>query len=389
MAPRGAGRPVVVALAAFKGALPAAAASRAVAAGVRLTAEGTPTRVVPVADGGEGTMEALVAASGGRTRGGLVHDPLGRMVEAHIGELPGHTAVVELAQASGFERLADAERDAEATSTLGTGEQIRAALDLGATRIIIGLGGSATTDGGMGLARALGVRFLDADGRELAGRGADLARVARIDVSQRDPRVEHTEIVVACDVTNPLSGPDGAAHVFGPQKGASPAAVARLDAGLRAYGDVLAAQTGHDVTAMPGAGAAGGAAAGLVALMGATLTPGAELVLAAAGLPAALDGAALCITGEGRLDAQTATGKAASAVAAAAGRAGVPCVGVCGQLDLSPGALRRLGFAAAFPINPALVRLPDALEATEANLAATGAAIGGLWAAAGRSYTEV
>lgn len=374
--------PVVVATAAFKGALSASAASRAVAAGVRLVATGVQTRVVPVADGGEGTLDALVGAARGRRRGGVVDDPLGRPVEAAIGELPGHVAVVELAQAAGFERLLPAERDPERTSTHGTGQQIRAALDLGATRIIIGLGGSATTDGGMGLARALGVRFLDADGVDLGGCGADLARVARIDLTGRDERLGGVELLVACDVTNPLWGPEGAAHVFGPQKGADPAAVDRLDAGLRAYAGVLLRDTGVDVRDLPGAGAAGGAAAGLVALLGARLTPGAELVLDAAGLGEALRGAALCITGEGRLDEQSLRGKAVGAVARAAAAADVPCVAVCGQLALAPGAVRRLGLAAALPINPRLTSEPDALAGTEANLAAAGAAIAGVWRAA-------
>jgi len=374
--------PVVVALAAFKGALSAADASRALAAGVRLAATGVETRVVPVADGGEGTLDALVAAAGGRRRGGRVRDPLGREVDASIGELPGHTAVVELAQASGYERLTDHERDPERTSTFGTGQQIRAALDLGATRIIVGLGGSATTDGGMGLARALGVRFRDASGAELDGRGADLGRVAEVDLSGRDPRLADAEVLVACDVRNPLVGPDGAAAVFGPQKGASPDAVARLDLGLRTYAAALARATGRDVADLPGAGAAGGAAAGLVALLDGTLTPGAALVLDAAGLAGKLAGAELCVTGEGRLDAQSLEGKAPAAVAAACREAGVPCVGVCGQLDLLPGLVRRMGLVAAFPVNRSLRRLPDALEATETELAAMGAAITGLWTAA-------
>lgn len=373
--------PVVVALAAFKGALSAADASRAVAAGVRLAATGVETRVVPVADGGEGTLDALVAAARGRRRGSLVADPLGRPVEAAIGELPGHVAVVELAQASGYERLLPAERDPEMTSTLGTGEQIRAALDLGATRIIVGLGGSATNDGGMGLARALGVRFLDASGAELAGRGADLARVASVDRSGLDGRIAATEIVVACDVTNPLTGDDGAAAVFGPQKGADPDMVRRLDDGLRNYAAAVTRATGVEVLDVPGLGAAGGAAAGLVALLGARIEPGARMVLEAAGLPAALDGAALCITGEGRLDEQSMRGKAPAAVAAACGEAGVPCVAVCGQLGLLPGMVRRMGLAAAFPVNRALLPEPDALAETETNLAAMGAAIAGMWRA--------
>jgi glycerate kinase len=371
---------VVVAPAPFKGALPAAAAARAIAAGVRLAAPGVETRVVPVADGGEGTLDALVAAGGGRRRPVTVSDPLGRPVEAAIGELPGGLAVVELAQASGYELLRPQERDPEATGTWGTGELIRAALDLGARRIIVGLGGSATTDGGLGLARALGIRALDADGHALEGRGADMARVASIDLSGRDPRLDDTAIQVACDVDNPFHGLRGAARVFGPQKGASPAAVARLDAGLARLAEVIAHTTGRDLQDLPGAGAAGGAAGGLAALLGAELTPGAPLVLDAVRLSERLAGAALCITGEGRLDETSLAGKAPASVAAACGAAGVPCVALCGEVALGPGAIRRAGFAAALAVGRAVRPLEDALAATEADLAAAGAAVAGIWA---------
>jgi len=374
--------PVVVAPAPFKGALSAAGAARAIAAGIQLAATGTEVRLVPIADGGEGTLDALVAARGGRRRATSVRDPLGRPAEAAIGELPGHTCVIELAQASGYERLSPADRDPERTSTYGTGEQLRMALDLGAERIIIGVGGSATNDGGMGLARALGVRFLDADGHELAGIGADLGRVCAIDSSGRDARIGAVEILVACDVTNPFCGPQGAACVFGPQKGADAAAVARLDAGLANLAKVILDATGVDVTAVPGAGAAGGAAGGMLALLSGTLTPGAPLVLEAAGLAERLAGAELCITGEGRLDAQSMHGKAVSAVAAASRDVGVPCVAVAGSLELLPGMVRRMGLTAAFPINRALAPEPDALAATETNLAAMGAGLAGLWAGA-------
>lgn len=372
---------VVVAPAPFKGALPASAAARAIAAGVRLVLPGADVVALPVADGGEGTMEALVAATGGRRRGVRASDPLGRTVDAGLGELAGGVAVVELAQASGYERLTDRERDPEATSTRGTGELILAALDLGARRIIVGLGGSATTDGGLGLAAALGIRALDADGRVLEGRGSDLARVASLDLSGRDPRIDDTAIQVACDVDNPFHGPDGAAHVFGPQKGASPEGVERLDRGLANLADVVRAATGVDLQALPGAGAAGGAAGGLAALLGAELTPGAPLVLDALGFPGRLDGAGLCITGEGRLDETSGGGKAPLAVAAACAAAGVPCVALCGEVALGPGAVRRMGFAAALAIGRTIRPLPDALEATEADLAAAGAAAAGLWAA--------
>jgi glycerate kinase len=372
---------VVVAPAAFKGALGAAGVARALAAGLRLAATGVETRLVPVADGGEGTLEALVEAAGGRRRSFRVADPLGRPVDAPLGLLPGGTAVVELALASGYERLAPGERDPEATSTYGTGELIRAALDMGARRVVVGVGGSATTDGGLGLARALGARVLDAGGRELEGRGGDLGRVARVDRSGLDPRLADVDLAVACDVRNVFHGPDGAAHVFGPQKGADARTVERLDAGLESLAGVLARETGVDVSGMTSAGAAGGAAGGMAALLGARLEPGAALVLSALGFAERLAGAVLCVTGEGRLDAQTAEGKAPAAVAAACREAGVPCVAVCGELGLLPGLVRRMGLAAAFPVGRALRPLDEALAEAETDLAAMGAALGGLLAA--------
>ena len=378
---------IVVAPAPFKGALSPADAARAIGAGVRLAIPGCEIRSSPVADGGEGTMDALIAALGGRRRPVTVADPLGRPVEAAIGELPGGAAVVELAQASGYERLLPGERDPEAASTRGTGQLITAALDLGARRIVVGLGGSATTDGGLGLARALGARVLDGGGAELEGRGADMARVARIDLSGLDPRLADTAIQVACDVDNPFHGPRGAAAVFGPQKGASPEAVARLDAGLAQVARVVRDQTGVDLQVLPGAGAAGGAAGGLASLLGAELTPGAPLVLEAMGFAARLEGASLCITGEGRFDATTSAGKAPVAVAAACARAGVPCVALCGEVDLGPGAIRRLGFAGALAIGRRLRDLDAALAATEADLASAACAVTGIWAAGGASPT--
>ena len=372
---------VVVAPAPFKGALPASSAARAIAAGVRLALPGTITVALPVADGGEGTLEALVSATGGRRRGVTVADPLGRPVEAALGELAGGVAVIELAQAAGYELLTDRERDPEATTTRGVGEMIRAALDLGLRRVIVGLGGSATTDGGLGLAAALGIRALDADGAELGGRGSDLARVARLDLSGRDPRLDDTAIQVACDVDNPFHGPRGAARVFGPQKGADPDAVARLDRGLANLAGVVREATGVDLQDLPGAGAAGGAAGGLAALLGAELTPGAPLVLDALGFAGRLEGADLCITGEGRLDDTSSGGKAPVAVAATCAAAGVPCVALCGEVWLGPGAVRRLGFTAALAVGRAVRPLPDALAAAEEDLAAAGAAVAAIWAA--------
>jgi len=368
---------VVVAPAPFKSALGPADAAAAIATGVRLA--GHEAIEVPVADGGEGTMEALVAAAGGRVVQAPARDPLGRPITAGFGQLPDGTAVVELAQASGYERLADAERDPEATSTLGTGDLIRAALDEGATRIVVGVGGSATTDGGMGIAIALGARMLDAHGTALAGTGADLARVASIDLSDLDARLAHVPVEVACDVASPLVGAEGAAHVFGPQKGASPEAVLRLDAGLVNLAAVLSAQGLPGIAHMARAGAAGGAAGGMAAMLGADLIDGGALVIHAAGLVAALQRADLCITGEGRLDAQTRTGKAPAAVAAACASVGVPCVGLFGQVDVSPEVARDMGFVSSITIGRTARALSDALATTADDLTAASAVLVAEW----------
>ena len=364
---------IVVAPGPFKGALAAPDAARAIAAGLA-----GPVSLVPVADGGEGTLAALVAAHGAETRTVTVADPLGRPVDADFGLLPDGVCVVELAQASGYERLTDVERDPEATSTYGTGELIRAALDSAPRRIVVTVGGSATTDGGLGIARALGARILDAAGHELPGCGRNLGNVATVDLSGLDHRLHGITIDVACDVRNPLVGPDGAAHVFGPQKGAGPDVVLRLDAGLADLAEVLARETGVDVSAMAGAGAAGGAAGGMVAMLGARILDGATLVLDAVGLADALRGARLCITGEGRLDAQTAQGKAPAAVAAACRNAGVPCVGLFGEVTLEPDAIHELGFTAALPIRRRLGTLADALATTSADLRAAADAVASL-----------
>jgi glycerate 2-kinase len=373
---------IVVAPGAFKGALAPAAAARAIAAGVRLELPGVPVRSIPVADGGEGTTDALVAATGGRLRTVDAHDPLGRPIRAAIGQLPGARAVVELAQASGYERVAPEERDPEGATTYGTGELVRAALDMGARTILIGLGGSATTDGGLGLARALGARALGAGGDELTGAAGDMARVSELDLSAVDPRLAEVTIRVACDVDNPFHGPSGAARVFGPQKGADAAAVERLDAGLRALAGAIGRATGVDVSEMPGAGAAGGTAGALAALFGAELVPGAPLILESVGLAEHLAGAELCITGEGALDRTTLAGKAPAAVARACAGARVPCVALCGSVRLSPRALRETGITAALPIGHELRALPDALAATEDDLARTAASVARLWGAA-------
>jgi glycerate kinase len=334
---------VVIAPDSFKGSLAADQVADALAAGLRRVRPDVEAVLRPIADGGEGTVAAALRG-GYRPRTLRVSGPDGRPVEATLA-IDGTTVVVELATAAGLGQL---ERLAPMTATTrGVGELLRAALDDGARRIVLGIGGSATNDGGAGMLQALGVRLLDADGAELPPGGGALARLDRIDVTGLDPRLAGVELVVASDVTNPLVGPDGAAAVFGPQKGASPEQVAELDAALARYAAVLGRDVGTDPSQVRGAGGAGGTAAGALAVLGATVVSGAGLVCDLVGLAGALDGAVLAVTGEGALDEQTLSGKAPSEVAARARSAGVPCLAVAGVVRLPPERLAAAGFVAA------------------------------------------
>lgn len=347
---------VVVAPDSFKGSLTAHQVCDAIAQGVRAADPEAQVVLVPVADGGEGTVQSLVDATQGQLVEVQVEGPLGAPVTAAFGLLSdGETAVIEMAAASGLPLVPVADRNPLLTSTYGTGELIRAALDRGCRRLIIGIGGSATNDGGAGMAQALGARFLAADGTPL-GRmtGGRLAEVARIDTSELDPRLKDTSLRVACDVDNPLFGPKGAAHVYGPQKGASPQMVEALDAGLDHYAERLRADLGADVALVPGAGAAGGLGAGLLAFCGASLERGVQIVLDTLDLAGEVQNADLVITGEGRVDFQTAFGKTCSGVAQVARAAGVPVVALGGSVELGVG-----GFDAVL----SMVNEPLALEA--------------------------
>ena len=314
----------------FKGSLAAPQAAAAIARGIRQVFADAEVLQVPVADGGDGTLDALVASRGGETREVMVSGPLGETLRAAYGMIDGGTAVVELASASG---LALASRlDPLQASTFGFGQLLEAARRTGARRIIAGIGGSATNDGGAGMAQALGFRLLDAAGAELPPGGAALARLDRIDASAVDPGWRDVQVRVAVDVTNPLCGPDGASAVYGPQKGATPEMVLELDAALAHFAEVAERDLGAAVRDLPGAGAAGGAGAGLVAFLGAELARGAPLVVEAAGLERALAGASCVFTGEGAVDRQTAFGKAPAEVANRAAAAGVPVVMLAGTL---------------------------------------------------------
>lgn len=333
---------IVVAPDSFKGSLSAGRAAAAIAEGIARSVPGAEPVLRPVADGGEGTVAAALGA-GYAAREVRVTGPDGRPVTAVLG-LRGTTAVLELATAAGPGLL---DRPAPLTATTrGVGELVRHALDLGARRIVLGIGGSATTDGGAGMLQALGVRLLDARGTDVPPGGGGLSGLDRIDPAGLDARLAGVEFVVASDVDNPLTGPSGAAHVFGPQKGASADDVIALDAALRRFAALLARDLGADVGATPGAGGAGGTAAGALAV-GARLVSGAGMVCDLVGLSEALAGAALVITGEGSLDEQTLHGKAPAEVARRARAAGVPCLALAGRVDLGPDRLAAAGFTAA------------------------------------------
>ncbi|MCC3769231.1 glycerate kinase [Streptomyces sp. UNOC14_S4] len=347
------GRHVLIAADKFKGSLTAVEVAAHVAAGLRRARPGLEITALPVADGGDGTVDAAVAAGFAR-RTERVTGPLGTPVTASYA-LRGDTAVVEMAEASGLRHLPPGRYAPLTAGTYGTGELLRAALDAGAHTVVLGVGGSASTDGGAGMLCALGARLTDAHGTPLAPGGGPLAGLTRADLSGLDPRLARTRLVLASDVDNPLTGPKGAAAVYGPQKGASPDDVTALDAALAHYARVLAGSVGPRATeyaSAPGAGAAGGVGYGALVALGAAFRPGIEVMLDVLGFAAALDRADLVITGEGSLDAQTLHGKAPAGVAAAVRRrpVPVPVVAVCGVLSLSPGALRGAGIARAYPL---------------------------------------
>ncbi|MPY99557.1 MAG: glycerate kinase [Actinophytocola sp.] len=341
---------VLVAPDKFKGSLSAPEVAAHVAAGLRRAQPSIDVREVPVADGGDGTLDAALAA--GFTRVAVTASgPTGEPVATAYARR-GDTAVVELADVSGLSRLPGGRLAPLVATSYGTGEVIRAALDDGCRTIVLGLGGSACTDGGAGLAQALGVRLLDADGRDLPPGGAALAELATVDVSDLHPAVAGADVVVASDVDNPLLGEHGAAAVYGPQKGADAEQVAQLDAALARWNEVLARDAGVDAATatLPGAGAAGGVGFAALAVLGATLRPGIEYLLDLVGFHQHLAGASLVVTGEGSLDEQTLRGKAPAGVAAAAREAGAPVVAIAGQCLLPREALRAAGFVAAYAL---------------------------------------
>jgi glycerate kinase len=361
----------VIAPDAYKGSLSALEAAAAMEEGLLRVFPEAGTDILPIADGGEGTVSALVAATGGTLFTTAVTGPLGERVQAQWGMAgDGKTAIIEMAAASGLPLLPPEKRDVLKAGTEGTGELVRAALDKEAERVIIGIGGSATNDGGMGFARALGVRFLDASGADLAPGGASLADLARIDLSGLDTRLGKTKLLVACDVDNPLCGPRGASAVFGPQKGADPEKVAVLDAALARYARVAAAATGKThVADSPGAGAAGGLGAALLFFTNAALVPGVTLVLDSTRFDARVQQADLVFTGEGRTDFQTVFGKAPVGVAEVAKKYGKAVICISGSLGAGADEVYSRGIDVLSSITPGPLSLEECMEKGAALLA--------------------
>jgi len=346
---------IVIAPDKFKGSLDAAGVARAVAEGIRAVRPEAAVDLVPVADGGEGTLDAALGA-GFERRTTVVTGPTGAPVAADWG-LRSDEAVIEMALASGLAVLPGGVRDARGATSRGTGELIAAALDAGARRIVLGVGGSAGTDGGAGMLQALGLRLHDGAGAVLPGGGAALARLVTMDASAIDPRLAEASITLAGDVDNPLLGPNGAAAVFGPQKGATPADVAELDAALAHYAALIADAFGvHGAADAPGAGAAGGVGFAAVAALGAVRRSGIDVVLEFTGLRERLIGADLVVTGEGSIDEQSLGGKTPVGVAIAAAEVGVPVVAVCGRTTLDDDRLRAAGFVRTYAL---AAREPD------------------------------
>ncbi|WP_291259854.1 glycerate kinase [Fusobacterium sp.] len=324
---------------------------------------------VPMADGGEGTTQSLVDATGGEFYTQRVLGPLGESVEARFGILgDGKTAILEMAAASGLELVPKEKRDATVTTTYGTGELIRAALDKNVETILIGIGGSATNDGGAGMIQALGGKLLDSCGKEIGFGGGQLSNLSKIDLSNLDKRLEKTKIIVACDVQNPLTGVSGASHIFGKQKGANEEQRELLDKNLKHYAEIIRRDVGKDVENIPGAGAAGGLGAGLMAFLSAELKKGIEIVIEYSKLEEKMQGADLVITGEGSIDAQTRFGKTPYGVAMTAKKYGIPVIALAGNVGKDIDVLYEYGFTAIFSILPRVESLEKAISNGKENL---------------------
>ncbi len=357
---------IVVAPDSFKGSLTANEVAISIEEGIKSVFPQCEVLKVPIADGGEGTVDALVAGTGGKIVTATVAGPLMRPVEARYGIIDeGSTAIIEMAEASGLTLISSEERNPMETTTYGTGELIRDAILRGCRRFLVGIGGSATNDAGTGMLQALGFRFFDEKNRELGKGGKILDQIARIDSSDVIPELKGCDFIVACDVSNPFYGPQGAAYVYAPQKGADEAMVRDLDAGLKHFAQIIRKFTGKEVCDIPGAGAAGGLGGALLAFVGAELTPGIRMVLKAVSFEDKLNGAELVITGEGRLDSQTTMGKAPQGVLDIALSKGIPVIAIGGAVE-DAAALNAAGFSAVFPIIQGVVDLKTAMKRTVA-----------------------
>lgn len=354
---------IVVAPDSYKGSLSAAEVAIHMEEGIREVVPDAEVVKIPMADGGEGTVDAIISATGGQLHAVEVIGPLGDPVTAVYGVTgDGMTAVIEMAAASGIMLVPREKLNPLEATTYGTGQLIRAALDRGCRSIIIGIGGSATNDGGAGMAQALGVRLLDAEGADIAYGGGRLSAISRIDISGLDPRIAECAIKIACDVTNPLCGPEGASAVFGPQKGATEQMIRLLDEGLRHYSKLIYDQLGIDVGEARGAGAAGGLGAGMIAFLSAHMVSGIELVLEATGFENQVRQAQLVFTGEGRTDAQTVYGKTPAGVAAAAKKYNKPVICLSGGVSFDTGRLHEIGIDVVVGATQAPVPLEDAIR---------------------------
>ncbi|HGS4570290.1 glycerate kinase [Vibrio cholerae] len=371
---------VVIAPDSFKESLTAKQVCDAIQAGLARVWHDAKFVAIPVADGGEGTVQSLVDATQGRLVEVKVMGPQGKRVEAFYGMLgDNQTAVIEMAAASGLHHVPVAQRDPKLTTSFGTGELIRHALDQGVTKLIIGLGGSATNDGGVGMLAALGARFTNADGDPIQLTGGGLRELTHIDLQDFDPRLQNSDILVACDVNNPLCGDKGASAVFGPQKGATPEDVQLLDGTLRQFGLLTEKVTGKMVLESAGAGAAGGMGAALLAYAQARLRPGIEIVLETVQLAHQVSDADLVITGEGRIDSQTVHGKTPMGVAKVAKRFDVPVLALCGCTGDNYQAVYQCGIDAVFAAVPRAMSLEDALKESDFNLADLAENVARLW----------
>lgn len=373
---RGSLMKIVIACNAFKGSLTSGEANAAVRRGLARVWPGADFLEVPMADGGDGTLDCLVAATGGSTRTVMVSDPLGRLRPARLGLSPdGVTGFIEMAEASGLRLLGEDERDPLRASSRGTGELIMRAVESGCRRLVVGIGGSATVDGGAGLLQALGARLLDEHGTEIGPGALGLERLATLDLSAAQGLLDSVELLVASDVTNPLLGEEGAAAVYGPQKGAGPEEVPRLERALARLARLAEESLGRAIHQIPGAGAAGGVGAALAGILPGRLVPGAQLIMETIDFPRLLQGAALCLTGEGRLDGQSIYGKVPVAVARAASAAGIPALLLAGSLGPGWELAYQNGVSAVLVVVSGPTPLERALAQGAANLERTAEAL--------------